>query len=140
MGWKGQLRLWLEHDEALENTKKRYVAGEAVESSERKKRPTHADRDAFRLHTLEAEATFGFSHEFFQGRSTLEGTEPDENAIDAKQPSPNMSGSSSSRRTPGVADAFWGPARDCMEDVYGEEQMSSTLHAEPTLKLPKGGV
>ena len=112
LGWKGCVRLWLDGGEKLENQKKRFVSGTAVEGSDRRKKARLSDRDAFRMHALEADSSF--SHEFFQGRSTLEAAGDDEDSgndpPDANpKPSPSQSAGSCAR---GMADTADGKGDD----------------------------
>lgn len=70
-GFKGQLRLWIDDKEIKEQRQEVFIDKSACEGSDRRKAPTAQDRDDLRKfagmeHTLS-------SHEFFSGKSTLEG-------------------------------------------------------------------
>ena len=124
LGWKGCLRLWLEHGESRMNQKKKFVSGQAVEGSDRKKKPKLSDRDAFRMHALEGEASFG--HEFFQGRSTLEEAgQEEESATEDGEPMPAASAGSTLRSRMEA-----GHAGDKVDDA-ARASLSAALKLEP---------
>jgi len=66
--------LWLQDTEFKDKTKTKYMDQGGHEGSDRIKKATAGDKDSMRRHAA-TEIDQGFVHEFFDGRSTLEGRE-----------------------------------------------------------------
>lgn len=70
-GFKGQVRLWIDDKEQKELRQEVFIEKVACEGSDRRKNPTAQDRDDLRKFAS-ADRPLA-SHEFFSGKSTLEG-------------------------------------------------------------------
>ena len=127
-GHRGALRLWLPKNEYNDHESNTLIRGEAVEGSDRRRKPTASDIDAYRRHAWDASVGRGFGNEFFSGTSTQASRSvADAAEDDGKDDGITLDGASAQApQAPGA------PAVPATTQTFGKD----SLEPKPSPKMP----